>query len=148
MDLRLDYFATAPELLKPMMAMENALKASGLEHGLIELVKLRASQINGCSYCLHMHTHDARAHGETEDRMHLLAAWRDSSLYSDRERAALGWCEALTRVVESRAGDADYAPVEAQFTPKERVALTLVITTINAWNRLAIAFRVPHPAGA
>lgn len=146
MQQRLDYFNTAPELVKHMIALEGALKSSGLEHSLIELVKLRASQMNGCAFCIHMHTHDARAGGESEDRMQLLNAWRESALYSPRERAALAWTEALTRIIETRAPDADYAAVEEHFSPHEQVALTLAITTINAWNRIAVGFRVPHPA--
>ena len=145
MTQRLDHFATAPDLMKPMLAMENTIMTSGLEHSLIELVKLRASQINGCAFCIHMHTHDARAHGESEDRMHLLNAWRESSLYSDREQAALAWTESLTRVETTAAPQADFDRMAAQFDPREQVALTLVITTINAWNRLAIGFATPHP---
>ena len=100
MQPRLDAFATAPELIQPMLAMENAVKKSGLELGLIELIKLRVSQINGCAYCVHMHTNDARRMGESEDRLHLLTAWRESPLYSDRERAALAWAETLTRIMD------------------------------------------------
>ena len=143
---RLNPHAAAPDLLKPMIALENTLHDSGLDLGLLHLVKIRASQINGCTYCVHMHTHEARKHGETEDRMHLLTAWRDSPLYSERERAALGWAEALTRIETTNAPDDVYAAAEAQFSPRDMVALTLVITTINAWNRLAIGFRSLHPA--
>ena len=146
MTQRLDQFATAPDLFKPMMAMEAALKDSGLEHSLIELIKLRVSQINGCAFCIHMHTHDARKNGETEDRMHLLPAWRESSLYSARERAALAWAEALTRFETVGAPEADYQALAQHFTPHAQVAVTLAITTINAWNRIAIAFGTQHPA--
>lgn len=146
MQPRLDYYGTAPELLKPMIALETALKASGLDRSLIELVKLRASQINGCAYCLHMHFHDARDMGESDDRLLLLSAWRESPLYSERERAALAWTEALTRIEQTHAPDEVYAQVAEHFSPQDQVALTLVITTINAWNRIAIGFRVPHPA--
>lgn len=148
MTQRLDQFAVAGDLFKPMMQQEELIKASGLEHSLIELVKLRASQINGCAFCLHMHSHDARKHGETEDRMTLLPAWRDSTLYSAREQAALAWTEALTRVADTAAPDADYARVAEQFSPREQVALTLLIGAINSWNRIAIGFRTPHPASA
>ncbi|WP_417817449.1 carboxymuconolactone decarboxylase family protein [Tritonibacter scottomollicae] len=145
MTQRLDQFAAAGDLFKPMMEQEELLKASGLDMTIIELVKLRASQINGCAFCIHMHTHDARKMGESEDRMHLLPAWRESTLYSARERAALAWTEALTLVAETAAPDEDYALVEAQFSPREQVALTLLIGAINAWNRIAIGFRTPHP---
>ncbi|AHD01804.1 carboxymuconolactone decarboxylase family protein [Leisingera methylohalidivorans] len=146
MTQRLDYFATAPDLFQPMLALEATLKDSGLEHSLIELVKLRASQINGCAYCIHMHSHDMRANGESEDRMHLLNAWRESSLYSAREQAALAWTEALTKIEATAAPDADFDRIAQQFSPREQAALTLVISTINAWNRIAIGFRTPHPA--
>ena len=129
-----------------MLEQEKLFKESTLEHSLVELVKLRASQINGCAYCIHMHSHDLRAHGESEDRMHLLNAWRESPLYSDRERAALAWCEALTRIETTAAPDAVYAAVQQHFEPREQVALTLLISAINAWNRIAIGFRTPHPA--
>ncbi len=142
---RLNYFAAAGDLLKPMLAQEEVLKASGLDITIIELVKLRASQINGCAFCIHMHTHDLRKMGESEDRMHLLPAWRESSLYSPKERAALGWTEALTRVADTHAPDAEYAAVAEQFSEREQVALTLMIGAINAWNRIAIGFRTPHP---
>jgi len=145
MTQRLDQFAAAGDLFKPMMEQEELLKASGLDMTIIELVKLRASQINGCAFCIHMHTHDARKIGESEDRMHLLPAWRESTLYSAREKAALAWTEALTLVAETAAPDEDYALVEAQFSPREQVALTLLIGAINAWNRIAIGFRTPHP---
>lgn len=145
MSQRIDYFAVAPDLLQPMSQQESLIKSSGLEFSLIELVKLRASQINGCAYCIHMHTHTARANGETEDRMHLLNAWRESSLFTDRERAALAWAETLTRVADQGAPDDAYAAVTAHFAPREQVALTLLISAINSWNRIAIGFQTPHP---
>ncbi|WP_377192591.1 carboxymuconolactone decarboxylase family protein [Ruegeria meonggei] len=144
MSPRINHFAVAPTLLQPMLDMEERLRASDLEHSLIELVKLRVSQINGCAYCIHMHTHDARNNGETEDRLHLLNAWHESSLYSERERAALTWAESLTRIETSRAPDDVYNAMAVQFSQPDQVALTLVITTINAWNRLAIGFAMPH----
>ena len=143
---RINPFRVAPEAFKPMQDLEAQIKASGLEPLLIDLVKMRASQINGCAFCLHMHSKDARAHGETEERLYLLDAWEESSFYTPRERAALGWTEALTRIVESRAPDAAYEALMAAFTDAEIVRLTLAITTINAWNRIAIGFRSPHPA--
>jgi len=145
---RLMPFEAAAGTLKPLVDLEQSLKNSGLEHSLIELVKTRASQINGCAFCIHMHTKDARAQGETEERLYLLNAWRESPLYSDRERAALAWTEALTLVAQTHAPDEDYAQLEAHFTPDEQVKLTLLIGTINTWNRLAIGFRSIHPAGA
>ncbi len=146
MSARLDYFAVAPDLLKPMLALEQTVRHSGLDATVLELVKIRASQINGCAYCVHMHVADARKHGETEMRLHLLAVWRESSLYTGRERAALAWTEALTRLPDTLAPDAVYDEMAAHFTERERVALTLLIATINAWNRLAVGFRSQHPA--
>ncbi|WP_407667413.1 carboxymuconolactone decarboxylase family protein [Microvirga lotononidis] len=128
-----------------MVELEKILKNSGLEHSLIELVKTRASQINGCAFCLHMHTKDARAAGETEERLYLLNAWRESPLYNDRERAALAWTEALTLVAQTHAPDEDYEELSRHFTPAEQVNLTLLIGAINTWNRLAIGFRSIHP---
>lgn len=148
MKARLIPFEVAPHALKPMIELEKTLKHSGLELKLIELVKTRASQINGCAYCIHMHTKDARANGETEERLYLLSAWRESPLYSDRERAALAWTEALTLVAETHAPDEDYAELGRHFTPVEQVNLTLLIGAINAWNRLAIGFRSIHPVEA
>lgn len=146
MTQRLDHFTAAPDLFQPMLEQEKLFKDSPLEHSLVELVKLRASQINGCAFCIHMHSRDLRAHGESEDRMQLLNAWRESSLYSDRERAALAWTEALTRVEASGAPDAAYEDVAQLFSQREQVLLTLLISAINAWNRIAIGFRTPHPA--
>lgn len=110
----------APEGIKAMMALEASIKTSGLEHNHIELVKMRASQINGCAFCIHMHATDARAHGETEMRIYMLNAWRESTLYSARERAALGWTEALTLVAATGAPDADYDVIKSEFTERNR----------------------------
>jgi len=145
MQTRLNPYKASPESMAAMTALENAVRASGLEPHLIELVKIRASQINGCAFCLDMHTHDARAQGELEERIYLLNAWRESPLYTPRERAALTWTEALTLVAQSRVPDADYAETREQFAEDELVKLTLLITTINAWNRIAIGFRIVHP---
>jgi len=145
---RLMPFEAAAGTLKPLLDLEQSLKNSGLEHSLLHLVKVRASQINGCAYCIHMHTKEARAQGETEERLYLLDAWRESPLYSDRERAALAWTEALTLVAETHAPDNDYALLSAHFTPEEQVKLTVLIGTINTWNRLAIGFRSIHPVEA
>jgi AhpD family alkylhydroperoxidase len=111
----------------------------------MELVKIRASQINGCARCLHMHTADARKHGETEERLYLLYTWRESPLYSERERAALAWTEALTLVSETRAPDDVYRTLRANFTEEEQVTLTLLIVAINGWNRIQVGFRAVHP---
>jgi AhpD family alkylhydroperoxidase len=145
---RLDYFAAAPDAMKGMLELEKAVKNVSLEPGLVELVKIRASQINGCAYCIYMHTKSAREIGETEERLYLLDAWRESPLYSDRERAALAWTESLTLISETHAPDGDYETLKAHFTDKERVELTLVISAYNAWNRFAIGFRSTHPAKA
>lgn len=130
----------APATIKAMLSVEATF--AGLDPLLAELVKLRASQINGCAPCLQMHIHEARKHGEREMRLHMLPAWRESSLYSERERAALGWTEALTRVSDTHAPDEAYAPMAAVFSEEEQVLITLLIGSINAWNRLNIAFRV------
>jgi AhpD family alkylhydroperoxidase len=142
---RINPFAVSPNATAPMMALEKQFEDSTLEKTLIELVKMRASQINGCAFCLHMHAKDARENGETEMRLYLLNAWEESSFYTERERAALGWTEALTKVSETHAPDGAYAAAAEQFNPEELVQLTLLITTINAWNRLAIGFRLDHP---
>ena len=126
--------------------MEKYLQNCGLDHKLIALVKTRVSQINGCAYCLHMHTQEARQLGETDRRLYLLDAWHESGLYSDRERAALAWAEALTNIAVSRAPDDVYAATRRQFSEKELADLSIVIAMINAWNRLAIGARAVHPA--
>lgn len=141
---RMDPYAAAPEAIKAMLALETYVQSAGLEYGLVELVKTRASQINGCAYCIHMHTRDARAAGETEERLHLLNAWRESSFYCARERAALAWTEALTLVSDTHAPDADYDAAKDHFSDKELVDLTLLICTINSWNRIAVGFRSQH----
>ena len=141
MSPRLDYKAVSPAAFKAMLDMETCVRGSGLEHSLLDLVKMRVSQINGCAYCLDMHSKDARAAGETEQRLHLLAAWREAPLYSPRERAALAWAEAVTLVATNDLPDALYAQVQAEFNEKAMVDLTLAIITINGWNRLAVGFR-------
>ena len=146
MQARLNPMETAPGAYEAVRTVETYIQRCGLEKPLIELVKMRASQINGCAFCLDMHSHNARKHGETEQRLYLLNAWRESSLYSPRERAALAWTEAVTRIAETGAPDADYEALRAHFTPVEIVNLTTLIGTINLWNRLAISFRTPHPA--
>ena len=145
---RMNYYQAAPDTIKALVGVEDVIKASGLEQSLIELVKTRASQINGCAYCIYMHTTDARKQGETEQRLYLLDAWRESPLYSERERAALAWTEALTLISETHAPDEDYQAMRAQFSESEAVNLTMLIGAINAWNRVAIGFRAVHPVKA
>jgi AhpD family alkylhydroperoxidase len=142
---RLEHQKVAPAATKAVAALEGYVRSSGLEPSLWELVKIRASQINGCAFCIHMHTRDARARGESEERLYLLSAWRESPLYSERERAALEWTEALTLISETHAPDDVYERVRRQFTEEELVNLTVGIGTINVWNRLAIGFRSVHP---
>jgi AhpD family alkylhydroperoxidase len=145
MQPRLNPYEVAPEAIKPMLTLEESVVASGLEKSLIHLVKTRASQINGCAFCIHMHTREARRDGESEERLYLLDAWRESPLYTPRERAALGWTEALTRIAETHAPDEDYDALGPHFDDKEKVKVTMAIMAINAWNRLAIGFRSRHP---
>jgi AhpD family alkylhydroperoxidase len=138
---RMNFYQAAPDTIKALSALESQVQASGLEQSLIELVKTRASQINGCAFCINMHTQDARKHGETEARLYLLNAWRESPGYTERERAALAWTEAVTLISETHAPDDVYEAVRAQFSDAETVNLTMLIATINTWNRLAISFR-------
>ena len=145
MQERLNHWKAAPELMQSVLQLEKAAAESGLEYSLYELIKTRASQINGCAYCLHMHTRDARKAGETEERLYLLSAWRESSYYSPRERAALAWTEALTLISQNHDLDNLYQDVCQHFNEHERVALTLAISTINVWNRFAIGFNSQHP---
>ncbi|MGK7652233.1 carboxymuconolactone decarboxylase family protein [Roseovarius sp. B08] len=141
-------FKAAAAAAKAMMTVEKAIDESGLEHSLLELVKLRASQINGCSFCVHMHAADARKSGETEMRLYLLNAWRDSPLYSDRERVALAWTEALTLIAEKGAPDEIYKQLEEQFTDTEQANLTMAIGAINLWNRVQVAAGASHPTSS
>jgi AhpD family alkylhydroperoxidase len=141
MNPRLDYTRLAPNGFKAMLALENYVRGSGLELKLLHLIKVRASQINGCAYCIQMHTHEARAKGETEERLYLLDAWRESPLYSDRERAALAWTEAVTLVSETHVPDDVFEEARRHFSEEELANLTLAVATINAWNRLSISFR-------
>lgn len=141
--MRVDYRAMAPEAVRGMLRIEDAVHASTLEPALLELVKMRASQINGCAFCLDMHSKDARARGETEQRLHLLAAWHEAPVYTDRERAALAWCESLTRLPETGAPDVDYRPLAELFSEEEIAALTFAVAAINSWNRLAVGMRSP-----
>lgn len=136
---KLNPFQAAPSLMKNWMSVSQAANSS-LEASLIRLVEIRTSQINGCANCLNMHTAAARADGETEQRIYLLSAWREAPGYSERERAALGWAEALTRISEGHTHESAYEALKAEFTEEEQVKLTLMINVINGWNRLAIGF--------
>src|SRR5215471_591978 len=141
MSARIDF--TKAEATKALLGLERYLRTCGLEESLLHLVKMRASQINGCAYCMDMHSKDARAAGETEQRLYVLPGWREAPLYTDRERAALAWTESLTRIADTHAPDEVFQEVREQFDEKELADLTLAIVTINAWNRIAIGFRAP-----
>jgi AhpD family alkylhydroperoxidase len=145
MTQRLNIFAQKNEGINSLTAVETWI-SKRFDPKLLELVKLRASQINGCAHCLHMHRQDALKQGETEDRLLLLDAWRESELYTERERAALAWTESLTRIAENHAPDAVYEDVQNAFSEDELIALSIGVVMINAWNRLAIGFRLQHPA--
>lgn len=140
-----NYQELFPAGLKAAMQLEHAIHSTALGLELIELVKLRASQINGCAFCIHMHTSLLRQHDVPEMKLYMLNAWRESPLYSDRERAALGWTEALTLLAETGAPDPDYAALAAHFSPEEQVQLSVLIGMINLWNRIAVGFRALHP---
>lgn len=141
MEPKIDYQRVAPGALQAMLSVEQYARNSGLEHSLLELVKIRASQLNRCAYCLDMHTKDARAGGETEQRIYLVSEWREAPFYAPRERAALAWTEAVTQIAADGVPDALYDSVCAEFTEKEMVDLTMTVIAINGWNRLSIAFR-------
>ena len=142
------YQILPPAAREALMAVEHYVEGSGLERNLIELVKMRASQINGCAYCLDMHSKDLRKHGETEQRLYLLNAWEESPLYSPRERAALAWTEAVTKIADTHAPDEVYEEVRQHFSEAETANLTILIAQINLWNRIAISFRSQHPVEA
>ncbi|HTZ81315.1 MAG TPA: carboxymuconolactone decarboxylase family protein [Stellaceae bacterium] len=144
MKARLNAYQAAPDAMKAVGALESYVQECGLEKSLIDLVKTRASQINGCAFCINMHTQEARGRGETEQRLYLLDAWHESPLYSDRERAALAWTEAVTLIADGHAPDAVYEEARRFFSEEEMVKLTLAIATINVWNRIAIGFRTVH----
>lgn len=145
---RLLPFDFAAEPMQAMLALEKAVAESGLEYSLYELVRIRASQINGCAYCIHMHTRAARQAGETEERIYLVSAWRESPLFTPRERAALAWTEALTLLSETGAPDDVFDALKDHFTDEEIVNLSMAINVINVWNRIAVGFRSVHPVKA
>ena len=145
MTQRINLFTVSPKAIEPMLAIEAYIKTTSLGHSLVHLVKTRASQINGCANCLHMHTSDAIAEGEAPARLFLLDAWEESTMYTPRERAALAWTDAVTKISETHAPDDVYEGLKPHFSEAEIVDLTLLVGTINSWNRIAIAFRTRHP---
>ena len=141
METRLDFYKTGAGAMKAMHGLEQQISRSGLEKPLLELVRLRASQVNGCAYCVDMHYADARKDGKTERRLAAVTVWREAPFFSDRERAALEWTESLTEIARTHVPDEVWARVKPHFTPEEISDLTLLIGAINTWNRFAIAFR-------
>ncbi len=141
MQSRLNFYKSGPDAMKAMTGLEQQIARSGLEQSLVELVRIRASQINGCAYCIDVHIADARKAGESERRLATVAVWQETPFFSDRERAALEWAESVTRVAETHVPNDVWDRVNPEFTPAELVDLTLLVNTINAWNRFAIAFR-------
>ena len=142
MSQRINPYAVAPQLLDELIRYAKTVEGMGLEKSLLELVKIRASQVNGCAICLHMHAEEARRQGESEDRILMLDAWPEAGLYTDREKAALAWTEALTRLTETRAPDQAYEAAKAEFSDEELVKLTLMINVINSFNRFGVGFHV------
>jgi AhpD family alkylhydroperoxidase len=142
MEARLDYMKASPEAYKAMVHMEGVVRRSGIDLKLLELIKIRASQLNGCAFCIDMHTKDARFKGESEQRIYALDAWRETPFYTEKERAVLAWTEAVTNIQIGHAPDAVYEVLRRNFSEEEIVNITLAITTINAWNRIAIGFRM------
>jgi AhpD family alkylhydroperoxidase len=145
MTQRIDFRAVVPDGYAALLNVEKYLQKCGLDRRLVVLVQMRVSQINGCAYCLHMHSADALKEGEDPKRLFLLDAWRESKLYTPRERAALAWTEALTNIAQTHAPDADYAELKARFNDQEIADLTLLAASINSWNRMAIGLRSEHP---
>ncbi|UWF51742.1 carboxymuconolactone decarboxylase family protein [Pseudomonas sp. N3-W] len=141
MNPRLDYYSASPKAMKAMIAMEALTSSLSIEPGLLHLIKVRASQLNGCAFCTDMHSVDARRLGETERRLFAIVVWRDSEFFSPRERAALAWTEAVTLLAQSHVPDDVYAQAREQFDEAQLVDLTMAVTTINSWNRLAVSFR-------
>jgi AhpD family alkylhydroperoxidase len=146
MQARIDFFAVAPEACQPVLALDRyVVKESGLPHRLIHLIKLRASQLNGCAFCVDMHVKEARREGLSEQWINLVSAWQESPLYTAEERAVLGWTEALTLLADTRAPDADFAALKAHFSDADITKITVAIGAINVWNRLAVGLRSQHP---
>lgn len=145
MQPRLDYKKTDRSLLEALYGLNTAVDNCGLERSLLHLIKLRASQINVCSFCVDMHTHEARADGESEQRLYMVAAWKESPLFSERERAAFAWTESVTRIAEDGVGDDLFAAVRQQFSEDELAKLTIALGMIDTWNRICVSFHVVHP---
>ncbi len=141
MEQRIDFYKASPDALKALIALEVAVGKLGLDPALLDLIKLRASQINGCAFCVDLHASDLRKKGETERRVHTVSVWRDTPFFTPRERAALAWTEAVTLIADQHAPDEDYEALRAHFSEAEMVNLTLAIGVINSWNRLSIGFR-------
>ena len=141
MSVRIDYPTVDPAAVKAMLGLEQYVRDSGIEQELVELVKLRASYINGCAFCADMHTKDARAAGETEQRLYAVPVWRETPFFTPRERAALAWTESVTELARTGVPDEVYQQARAEFSESELVALTMAIVAINGWNRLAVSFR-------
>jgi AhpD family alkylhydroperoxidase len=146
MEQRIDFYKASPDALKALIALEVAVGKLGLEPALLDLIKLRASQINGCAFCVDLHATDLRKKGESERRVYGVSVWRETPFYTPRERAALAWTEAITLIAETHAPDQDYDALRAEFSESEMVNLTLAIGVINSWNRLSIGFRKPLTA--
>lgn len=143
---RLNFAQAAPDAYRAVAQLNDyVVNHSGLEPLIVDLIKLRASQINGCAYCVDMHSKEARAHGAGQQWVDLVSVWEESPLFTDRERAVLAWTESLTRLADTRAPDGDFEPLKAFFTPEEIVKMTVAIGLINVWNRLAVGFRSQHP---
>ena len=145
---RLDITKVSPASLKPVFALEQSVQASGLERRFIHLIKLRASQINGCAFCVDMHVKEARHDGLSEQWINLMCVWRESPVYDARERALLGWVDAVTNIAQTGAPDAEFEALKAQFSEEDMVKITVTIGAINVWNRLAVGFRSQHPVDA
>ena len=143
MEQRVNFFSKGQKAMSALYSLGAYLKNSHIEHELLHLVSFRVSQINGCAFCLDMHSKDMRAEGETEQRLYMLDAWRESPFYTDRERAAFGWAEAVTNITDGHVRDSDYENARNQFSEEELIDLTLAIVTINCYNRINIAFRTP-----
>ena len=148
MKQRLQFFNVAPELMNQVRTLNKAVEESGLEKSLLHLIKLRASQINGCSYCVEMHSREARADGETEQRLYLVSAWKESPLFTERERAAFTWVETVTLISNGGVSDELYRETLEHFSEEELVKLTVATSMINTWNRLCVSFHAIHPMPA
>jgi AhpD family alkylhydroperoxidase len=149
MQARLNFAKASPDAYKAVAALDRyVIKDSGLDHAIVHLIKLRASQLNGCAFCVDMHVKEARHDGQSEQWINLVPVWQESTVYTPRERALLGWIDAITLIAQTRAPDADYDALRAHFSEDECTKITVAIGTINIWNRLAVGFRAQHPVDA